>query len=176
MNIIQATSDPTFTADFKAILTEAKSADIAVGYFFMSGFATVAHELSGVAKIRILVGRADQALLDDVAAAINHYDTLGEYLAAHTPIRRAESDQLRGDAARQVGRSTGAAPQTDNEQQGITRIRDLTSASRLEIRARLKERRHAQAYICHYDRVAVQSSSIVGSFNSPSPDSPAAQN
>lgn len=165
MNIIHATSDPTFTADFKAILTEAKSADIAVGYFFMSGFTTVAHELSGVAKIRILVGRTDQAVLEDVAAAINHHDTLGEYLAAHTPIRRAESDRLRGDAARQVGSSTGAAPQTDGEQQGITRIRDLIAAGRLEIRAYLKERLHAKAYICHYDHVAVQSSAIVGSSN-----------
>ena len=42
MNIIHATSVPTFTEDFKAILTEARSADIAVGYFFMSGFTAVA--------------------------------------------------------------------------------------------------------------------------------------
>ena len=103
MNIIHATSAPAFTADFKAILTDTKSADIAVGYYFMSGFTAVTHELSGVAKIRILVGPTDRVALDDVAAAINHHDTLGEYLAAHTPIRRAESDGLRGDAARQVG-------------------------------------------------------------------------
>ena len=165
MNIIHATSVPTFTEDFKAILTEAGSADIAVGYFFMSGFTAVAHELSGVAKIRILVGRTDRAVLDDVAAAINHHDTLGEYLAAHTPIRRSESDRLRGEAARQVGSSAGSSPQTDGEQQGITRIRDLIAAGRLEIRAYLKERLHAKAYICHYDRRAVQSSAIVGSSN-----------
>ena len=165
MNIIHATSVPTFTEDFKAILTEARSADIAVGYFFMSGFTEVAHELSGVAKIRILVGRTDRAVLDDVAAAINHHDTLGEYLAAHTPIRRSESDRLRGEAGRQVGSSAGSSPQTDGEQQGITRIRDLIAAGRLEIRAYLKERLHAKAYICHYDRVAVQSSAIVGSSN-----------
>ena len=165
MNIIHATSVPTFMEDFKAILTEAKSADIAVGYFFMSGFTEVARELSGVAKIRILVGRTDREVLDDVAAAINHHDTLGEYLAAHTPIRRSDSDQLRGEAARQVGRSAAAATQTDTEQQGITRIRDLIAAGRLEIRAYLKERLHAKAYICRYDRVAVQSSAIVGSSN-----------
>ncbi len=165
MNIIHATSVPTFTDDFKAILTEATSSDIAVGYFFMSGFTEVAHELSGVAKIRILVGRTDRAVLDDVAAAINHNDTLAEYLAAHTPIRRADNERLRDDAARQVGNSAGAAPQTDGEQQAIVRIRDLIAAGRLEIRAYLKERLHAKAYICHYDHVAVRSSAIVGSSN-----------
>ena len=165
MNIIHATSVPTFMDDLKAILGEAKSADIAVGYFFMSGFTEVAYELSAVAKIRILVGRTDREVLDDIAAAINHNDTLGEYLATHRPIQRSERDRLRGEAAHQVGKSAGAAPQTDGEQQGITRIRDLIAAGRMEIRAYLKERLHAKAYICHYDRVAVESSAIVGSSN-----------
>ena len=165
MNIIHATSTPTFTEDFKAILTEARSADIAVGYFFMSGFTEVAHELSGVAKIRILVGRTDRAVLDDIAAAINHNDTLGEYLSRYAPTRRSENDSLKDEAARQVGSSAGTAPQTDREQQSITRIRDLIAAGRLEVRAYLKERLHAKAYICHYNSAAVEASAIVGSSN-----------
>ena len=82
MNILYATSAPTFADDCKAILAEARSADIAVGYLFMSGFTAVAHELSGLAHIRILVGRTDRVVLDDITAAINYHDTLGEYLAA----------------------------------------------------------------------------------------------
>ena len=165
MNIIHATSTPTFAEDFKAILTEAKSADIAVGYFFMSGFNEVANELSRVAKIRILVGRTDRLVLEDIAATINHNDTLREYLSRYVPMRRSENDSFKNDAARQVGNSAGTVSQTDSEQQSIIRIRDLIADGRLEVRAHIKEKMHAKAYICHYNSTAVNASAIVGSSN-----------
>ena len=38
------------------ILPTAEQAKIAVGYFFMSGFESVANQLDGLNKIRILIG------------------------------------------------------------------------------------------------------------------------
>ena len=50
------------------MLASSSRADIAVGYFFMSGFQQVANDLAGLVKVRILVGRTDRRVLDAVSA------------------------------------------------------------------------------------------------------------
>ena len=48
----------------REMLDSSSRADIAVGYFFMSGFGPVSAELSKLDKVRILVGRADRQVLE----------------------------------------------------------------------------------------------------------------
>ena len=47
MNILHASTDPTLLARLKEMLGSSSRADIAVGYFFMSGFERVADDLAG---------------------------------------------------------------------------------------------------------------------------------
>ena len=54
MNILHATTDPTLLARLKEMLGSSGRADIAVGYFFMSGFEAVADDLERLGKVRIL--------------------------------------------------------------------------------------------------------------------------
>ena len=84
MNILHATTDPPLLQRLKEMLGSAAKADIAVGYFFMSGFEAVAQELSPLKEIRILVGRTDRHVLEEVAAGCVDYSVvpLEEAMAA----------------------------------------------------------------------------------------------
>ena len=55
MTILHATTDPDLLTRLKQMLGSAARADIAVGYFFVSGFAPVADELSRLNKTLTLV-------------------------------------------------------------------------------------------------------------------------
>ena len=54
MDILHASTDPDLLTRLKEMLGSANRADIAVGYFFMSGFGAVADELSRLNKTRSL--------------------------------------------------------------------------------------------------------------------------
>jgi len=52
------------------MLNSSERADIAVGYFFMSGFQAVADQLPPLQKARILVGRTNRRVLEEVALGL----------------------------------------------------------------------------------------------------------
>ena len=64
MNILHATTDPDLLTRLREMLGSSARADIAVGYFFMSGFEAVSDSLSRMEKVRILVGRTDRPTLE----------------------------------------------------------------------------------------------------------------
>lgn len=74
MNILHATTDPDLLTRLKQMLGSANRADIAVGYFFVSGFGAVADELSQLGKVRILVGRTDRQTLEAVALGLQQQE------------------------------------------------------------------------------------------------------
>ena len=78
MNILHASTDPTLLARLKEMLASSSRADIAVGYFFMSGFEQVAYDLAGLGKVRILVGRADRDVPDEVALIGDWFERRGQ--------------------------------------------------------------------------------------------------
>ncbi len=51
MNILHAHTDPSLLERLKTMLASSRSADIAVGYLFLSGFNRVAPELEGLEPI-----------------------------------------------------------------------------------------------------------------------------
>ena len=69
-NILHATIDPDLLTRLREMLDNSARADIAVGYFFMSGFEAVADSLSRLDGVRILVGRADRPVLESVALSL----------------------------------------------------------------------------------------------------------
>ena len=88
MDILHASTEPDLLTRLKDMLSSAVRADIAVGYFFMSGFEAVANELSRLNRTRILVGRTDRPTLEAVAAGLQQARPLEAHLNAsknHTP-------------------------------------------------------------------------------------------
>ena len=73
MTILHSRSDPQFADHLRSVLDDASvqphSVDIAVGYFYLSGFAQ-APDLPAAhpGAVRILIGRADRPTMAEIAA------------------------------------------------------------------------------------------------------------
>ena len=90
MNILHASTDPTLLERLREMLASSARADIAVGYFFVSGFEAVADDLSRLDKVRILVGRTDKQVLEEVAQGLQQAQALRARLEADSLVRRRQ--------------------------------------------------------------------------------------
>ena len=165
MNILHANTDPDLLTRLRQMLTSADRADIAVGYFFMSGFGQVADELVRLNKTRILIGRADQPTLEAVAAGLRQMDALRAQLETDQTIPRRQRQAIANEAATDVAQGVAAMPQTDASQAAVEKLRQLVASGLMEVRAYPKGFLHAKAYLCWYDNHAEPGAAIVGSSN-----------
>ena len=164
-NILHATTDPALLTRLKQMLGSATRADIAVGYFFVSGFSAVADELARLGKIRILVGRTDRETLEAIALGLQQQQALQARLDADATIRRSHWQAVTQNAVDNIVAGVSALSQTDDSQQSVARLRDLITAGFLEVRAYPRGLLHAKAYLCWYDSHAEPGAAIVGSSN-----------
>ena len=164
-NILHATTDPDLLARLKQMLSSANRADIAVGYFFMSGFGAVADELSRLSKTRILVGRADRQTLEAVALGLQQSDALKSRLETDSVVQRRNRSAIAQNAVDNIVSGVSALPQTTDSQRAVQRLRDMIAAGFLEVRAYPRGLLHAKAYLCWYDSHAEPGAAIVGSSN-----------
>ena len=94
MNILHATTDPALIQRLKQMLAHSERADIAVGYFFVSGFNAVAEELTRLEKVRLLVGRTDRQTLEAAAGALQQAEALQARLQAESLVRRSQREEI----------------------------------------------------------------------------------
>ena len=165
MTIFHANTDPDLLTRLREMLTSADRADIAIGYFFMSGLYQVADQLTKLSKIRILVGRADQPTLEAVAAGLHQADALRAQLDIAQNVRRTQRQPIANEAAAGVARGVAAMPQTDDSQDAVEKLRQLVASGFLEVRAYPKGFLHAKAYLGWCDNHAEPGAAIVGSSN-----------
>ena len=165
MTILHASTDPDLLTRLREMLGSAHRADIAVGYFFMSGFGQVADEMSHLNKTRILLGRADPPTLEAVAAGVRQADTLRARLETDQIVPRRQREVVADQAATDIARSVAAMPQTDASQDAVEKLRQLVASGLLEVRTYPRGFLHAKAYLCWYDRHAEPGAAIVGSSN-----------
>lgn len=165
MNILHTTTDPDLLTRLKEMLNSSATADIAVGYFFMSGFNAVSDDLASLDKVRILVGRTDRQVLEEVAIGIRQTDALRARLDADSLIQRRQRAEIAQRAVANVSDGVAALPQTADSEEAVVRLRDMISVNRVEVRAYLRSTLHAKAYLCWYDGHAEPGSAIVGSSN-----------
>ena len=165
MTILHATTDPDLLTRLQQMLGSAARADIAVGYFFISGFAPVADELSRLNKTRILVGRTDRPTLESVAAGLQQAGPLQTRLDADQTIPRRQRGSIANDAASNIAQGVGSLPQTDDSQAAVQKLCQLVASGLMEVRTYPREFLHAKAYLCWYDSHAEPGAAIVGSSN-----------
>lgn len=165
MNILHAQTDPTLLARLKTMLGSAHRADIAVGYLFISGFNAVAEELGKLEKVRVLVGRADRATLDEVASGLQQAEALAARVEGDELVRPSARAALGAQAVRTVAEGVARLPQDEEAQRGVARLHDLIADGRLEIKTYPKSTLHAKAYLCWYKGHAEPGAAIVGSSN-----------
>ncbi len=166
MDILHATTDPPLLDRLQQMLNSSERADIAVGYFFMSGFRAVADQLSRLQKVRILVGRTDGRVLEEVALGLQQAQALQSQLQADATIRRSQRAGMAQRAVDNVSEGVAVLPQTDDTREAVAQLRDMIAAGRVEVRAYLRSRLHAKAYLCWYQQGhAEPGGAVVGSSN-----------
>ena len=165
MTILHATTDPDLLTRLKEMLGSAARADIAVGYFFISGFSAVSEELMRLKKTRILVGRTDRPTLEAVAASLNQTRPIQAHLDSIHTIPRRQRQQAADEARTAISDSVGAMPQTDESEAALNKLQGLVKSGLLEVRTYPKEFLHAKAYLCWYEGHAEPGAAIVGSSN-----------
>ena len=165
MTVYHAKTDPDLLTRLRQMLGSSARADIAVGYFFMSGFAEVVDDLSRLNKSRILVGRADQPTLEAVAAGLRQADALRAQLDAEQTISRRQRQEAAAGTVSEIAQGVAAMSQTDANQNAVERLRQLVASGLLEVRAYPRGFLHAKAYLCWYDDHAEPGAAMVGSSN-----------
>ena len=165
MNILHATTDPTLLERLKGMLGSSARADIAVGYFFISGFEAVADDLARLDRVRILVGRTDRQVLEEVALGLQQSQALRARLDADSLVQRRQRDEIAQQAVARIAEGVSVLPQEKGAESAVSRLRDMVAVRRVEVRAYLKSPLHAKAYLCWYDGHAEPGAAVVGSSN-----------
>lgn len=164
-NILHSATDPSFADRLSQMLRDSSRADIAVGYFFLSGFEAVAEPLSSVSRIRILVGRTDQRVFEEVASGLQQLEAMKARADVTTSVPRRGRERLAMTAVNQIARSVSTMPQTNGTERQIAQLRDMIRFKQVEVRAYLRSPLHAKAYLCWYDNHAEPGAAVVGSSN-----------
>ena len=165
MNILHATTDPTLLTRLKEMLASSARADIAVGYFFIGGFEAVAEDLSRLLKVRILVGRTDRHVLEEVAAGLQQAPALRTRLDTDSLVQRRQRAGLAQQAVDHIGEGVAMLPQAPGTEAAVETLRDLVAEGKVEVRSYLRSPLHAKAYLCWYDNHAEPGAAVVGSSN-----------
>ena len=167
MTILHANSDPQFTDHLRSVLNEANgqphSVDIAVGYFYLSGFTQVAGLLATrPGKVRILIGRTDTPTRQEIVAGYTPREPGNGY---HDDQNRRAETAARYETLDNVGRNAAAQSQDDASEAGIKSLAQLIADGRVDVRAYVKDRMHAKAYIGYTGLGSSPGTAIIGSTN-----------
>ncbi len=165
MNILHASTDPTLLARLKEMLTSSARADIAVGYFFMSGFQQVVDDLAALDKVRILVGRTDRKVLDQVALGLQQTQALRARLNTDSLLPRGQRASVTRESVDRIARGVALLPQDRDSQHAVSLLRDMVASGKVEIRSYPRGPLHAKAYLCWYANHAEPGAAVVGSSN-----------
>ena len=167
MTILHAHSDPQFAEHLRSVLNEANgqphSVDIAVGYFYLSGFAEVADLLSTrPGKVRILIGRTDRPTNQEIAAGYGPQEPTESF---HNNQGRRKDAEAVNETVANVGRNTATQPQVDATEKGIKSLAELITEGKVDVRAYVKDRMHAKVYIGYTGLESAPGTAIIGSTN-----------
>ena len=167
MTILHAHSDPQFAEHLRSVLNEANgqphSVDIAVGYFYLSGFAEVADLLSTrPGKVRILIGRTDRPTSQEIAAGYGPQEPTESF---HNNQGRRKDAEAVNETVANIGRNAAVQPQVDATEAGIKSLAQLITEGKVDVRAYVKDRMHAKVYIGYTGLDSAPGTAIIGSTN-----------
>lgn len=167
MTILHAQSDPQFTEHLRSVLSEAMgephSVDIAVGYFYLSGFGQVADLLGNrPGKVRILIGRTDTPTRQEIISGYSPKESTKGYYDGQN---RRDETTARDATLNNIGLNASTQAQDDANEFGIKSLAELIAKGKVDVRAYLKDRMHAKAYIGYTGLTANPGTAIIGSTN-----------
>lgn len=153
-------------ARLQEYLPDAQRVSIAVGYFFISGFAplmdkfkTIEESTSADNTIRLLISpTTDYQTAEVLLAGYEERETVRRRIGAQSHLEP-------GDIKGYIRESIEHMPQTTADHAAVAKIISLIAAGKLQVRVHTKTRFHAKAYIFEYADARVPRMSIIGSSN-----------
>ena len=134
------------------ILDSTERARFAVGYFFLSGFESIAKELQHVKELRLLIGNTtNRETLEQLAEGYRRLEQVVDVAEAQAYPKRIESQQMGAETAENLIESVELMDQTDESELLIKTLVEMITEKRLRVRVYTKGRLHAKAYIFDYD-------------------------
>ena len=164
-NILHATTDPALLERLKEMFGSSARADIAVGFFFMSGFEAVADDLARLDRVRILVGRTDRQVFEEVAVGLQQAEALRVQQQMSEVVRRSERSAIAQDTVEKISKGVSTLPQNSESEAAIGKLLEMVASGRVRVRTYVESPLHAKAYLCWYDNHAEPGSAVVGSSN-----------
>ena len=150
------------------ILDSTERARFAVGYFFLSGFQSIAEELKDVKELRLLIGNTtNRKTLEQLVEGHRRIEQVAEIAGAQVYPRRADLRRMADGTAENISQSVEFMDQTDDAELLIKSLVQMIAEKRLLVRVYTKGRLHAKAYIFDYrdDGRYEKGAAIVGSSN-----------
>ena len=148
------------------ILGSTDRARFAVGYFFLSGFTSIAKDLQNLTELRLLIGNTStRETIEQLAEGyreLSAIENATEDLAYSSRVKRRTRAN---ETAENLRGCIDIMPQTDESEQLIRILVDMIINKKLKVRVYTKGRLHAKAYIFNYKQGYETGTSIVGSSN-----------
>jgi HKD family nuclease len=150
------------------ILPTAEQAKIAVGYFFLSGFESVAHNLDTVKNMRLLIGNTtSRETVEQISEGYKRLELAQAAEEKERYLSKGDQKKRREGTAQNIQRSIELMDQTDTGEELVRAFIRMIQEKRLEVKLYTKGRLHAKAYIFDYPAEGHYENgvAIVGSSN-----------
>jgi len=149
------------------ILPRTKNANIAVGYFFVSGLAVIIEPLQKVDKMRLLISNTtDKETAEALVEGFKSIDQVRSTLKRWGFVNDDRKQKLKEDSAANVSRSLEYMSQTPEDKSVVQTLISMMREKRIEVRVYPKGKLHAKAYIFELRSTEVATGvGIVGSSN-----------
>ena len=153
----------------RADLPQAHRTSIAVGYFFISGFAQIMDKLDKIENsndpnhvMRLLISpTTNRATAEALLASNESMDAV-----KRSVITGEESEEKSVEIVKnQIKQTIEYMPQISQDKMAAIKIRDLIKRKKLQIKVYTKEQLHAKVYILEQDVPSMPRLAIIGSSN-----------
>ena len=152
----------------KQILATTESAKFAVGYFFLSGLEAIEEKLSGVKRLRLLIGNtSSRETIEQISEGYKRLDLVESAAEKERYLKRTEKKRRADETAQNLRQTVAIMDQTDEGERLVQGLIALIEEKRLDVRVYTKGRLHAKAYIFDYPAEGLYENGIavVGSSN-----------
>lgn len=133
------------------ILCSTDAARFAVGYFFLSGFTSIAAKLKDIKELRLLIGNTtNQQTLEQLAEGKRRLELVKDIAEEQAYPKKTEAKRMATETAENVRNSMELMDQTDEEENLVRELVKMMEDKRLKVKVYTKGRLHAKAYIFDY--------------------------
>lgn len=151
----------------RKILGSTDSARFAVGYFFLSGLEAIQDKLTGVTKLKLLIGNTtNRKTIEQISEGYKRLELVEASEERERYLKKADKKLRSEETAGNLRQSVEIMDQTDDGENLIKNLIQLIEEKRLEVKVYTRGRLHAKAYIFDYGEDNYEDGiAVIGSSN-----------